>query len=105
METRIVHANATETVGTVDSPALGVSGTVLGVSVDVTAITGTLDVSVQWSPDGTNFGDADGSADALTQFTGTGVAAAQFTVKAPFYRIHQIIGTTSAQYTVAIVSG
>lgn len=75
--------------------------TFLNLLVDVTASSGTtptLDLTVEWSMDGTNFGAAQ-AADSFTQFTATGRAFKQFSIKAPFYRLVWTIGGTTPSFT------
>lgn len=59
----------------------------LGIAVYASAVGTSLDLEVQWSPDGVNFGSADTSADSFAQLTAAGTAALSVSVKAPFYRI------------------
>ena len=101
MNSVTVHASAAETA-TGQSPGIQIlDSDKLGISVDVTAITaGSLDVTVEWSPDGVNFGPADTSADALAQFTATGVASKSFDVKAPYFRCVYTIVTGPATFTI-----
>lgn len=72
------------------------TGDALNVLVSTTAVTGTtptLDVSVEWSNDGTNW--AVGSpADTFTQITATGKVVKRFSVKAEQHRIVWAIGGT-----------
>lgn len=96
-----VVAAALRTVGTVNSASLNASLSQLNVLVNVTAITGTLDVKVQWSHDGTNFGDAE-TADSFTQINATKVVSKRFTVKGPYYRVTHTVGGTSANYSVSV---
>lgn len=75
------------------------------VVLDVTAQSGTtptLDVSVEWSADGTTWAVGD-PADAFTQIAAaTGTKAKSFTVKAPFYRLKWTIAGTTPSYTFSI---
>jgi len=94
-----------ETVGSGTSATMRVhTGDMLGVAVAVTDINGTLDLRIEWSPDGTNFGDAESTPDAFTQLSATGTVAKSFAVKGPFYRLNWTVGTTDATFTVAAVS-
>lgn len=70
----------------------------ISVWVHVSAQAGTsptLDISVEWSGDGTNFGPADGTADTLSQWTTTGAKVKQFVCKARYYRVVWTIGGTA----------
>jgi len=104
MSGRIVHPNAEESISTIYSDAYAPFGDTIGVSVYVTDVntTGTLDVSVEWGPDGTNFGAA-ATADTITQFTTAIALSKQFTVKAPFYRLKYEIGTAAVEFTAAVL--
>ena len=103
-----IHLSAEETA-TGNSGSMAITGgDKLGISVDLTAITaGTLDVSIEWSPDGSNFGVADGTADSLTQFLQAGgakVLSKSFDVKAPYFRVVWTIGTGPATFAIAGVN-
>ena len=86
----------------ISGPAMG--GDKLGVSVAVTDITGSLDVTVEWSPDGTNFGPADTTPDALAQITTTVAASKSFDVKAPYFRLKYTITTGPVTFVSAAVN-
>jgi hypothetical protein len=88
--------------GAVNSP----KGLYLNVLLEVTAQSGTtptLDVSVEWSMDGTNFGVAQ-PADSFTQVTTTVPTRVvkAFQNKAPFYRVVYTLGGTSPNYTFQV---
>jgi hypothetical protein len=110
MNTVIWHPNSAETATVysivkkvISGPAMG--GDKLGVSVAVTAITaGSLDVTVEWSPDGTTFGPADTTPDALVQFTTAVAASKSFDVKAPYFRLKYTIVTGPVTFTAAAVN-
>lgn len=71
--------------------------------VEVTAASGTtptLLFSVEWSMDGTNFGQVDTTADAFASITtGPTRTIKQFPVRAPFYRLVWTIGGTTPSFT------
>jgi hypothetical protein len=99
-----IHLSAEETA-TGNSGAIAITGRdKLGISVDLSAITaGSLDVTVEWSPDGSNFGDADTTPDALTQFLQAGgatVLSKSFDVKAPYFRVVWTIVTGPATFAI-----
>lgn len=106
MSGRIVHPNAEEVVDTTFSDAYApLGGDTIGVSIDVTAVSsGTLNVEVEWSPDGDsdNFGAADSSADTFTEFTTAITLSKQFTVKAPFYRLKYAVAIDAVSFTAAV---
>lgn len=91
----------TQGAGTVLSAEYAPEGDTIGVAVDVTAVGGTptLDVKVEWSPDGATFGDADPTADAMTQITGVTTAAKAFAVKGGVYRISAVVAGTTPSVT------
>jgi len=76
-----------------------------GLILNCTAASGTtptLDVTVEWSADGTNFFAAQ-AADSFTQVTTTGqVGAKSFDVKGPFYRVKWTIGGTTPSFTFTV---
>ncbi len=94
MSGRIVHANASVAPATTYSGAYAPLGDSIGVSIDVTLAAGTLDVSVEWSPDGTNFGAADNSADSLAQLSAL-KAQGTLTIAEPV--------TTTDQFTIGLI--
>jgi hypothetical protein len=70
---------------------------VIAVAVAVTTFTGsnpTLDLEVEWSPNGTTWGSAE-TPDTLAQITGTGVFFLRVDVKAPKWRLTYAIGGTT----------
>lgn len=101
MKQETLHASGAETT-TGNSGAKGVVGPSIGIAVDVSAVSGTsptLDLKVEWSPDGTNFGDEDSAAETFTQITAAKTTAKRFTTKAPFYRLVWTIGGTTPSFT------
>lgn len=97
---RIIHTG-TKSAGTATYSGSAISGK-LAVSVDVTAIVGTLDIEVLWSPDGTNYASADVTPDVLSQIIAVGGSARSFDVKAHYYRVNMVTGGTSATFVVAV---
>lgn len=88
-----------------NSPAIACEkGLQLNVLVEVTASSGTtptLDFTVEWSMDGTNFASGQ-AADSFTQITAATVRAVkQFAVKAPFFRLVWTVGGTTPSFTFA----
>lgn len=74
----------------------------LAVAVNVTAVGGTtpsMTIGVQWSFDGVNWFDADGTPDTLAAITATGLKAKTFQRKAPFHRITWTITGTTPSFT------
>lgn len=73
--------------------------------IDITAASGTtptLDLTVEWSMDGTNFVTPEVGADSFTQKTTTGQHLKQFTVLAQYYRIVWTIGGTTPSFTFTV---
>ena len=74
----------------------------LGVAIDVTAVSGTdptIAFSIEWSPDGVRFGDAE-TPDTFASITATKVTAKPIVVKAPYYRLAWVItGTATPTFT------
>jgi len=97
----IATSAARTTTGNSGSQACG-AGIYLNLLVEVTAASGTtptLDFTVEWSMDGTNFGVGQ-PADSFTQITAaTARVVKQFVAKAPFYRLVWTIGGTTPSFT------
>ena len=77
----------------------------LSVLVDVTAASGTvptLDTTIEWSFDGTNFAVVDGTQDLLAQVTAAAKKVKTFTVRAQWYRIVWTITGTTPSFTFAV---
>lgn len=72
--------------------------------VDVTAVSGTptLDLAVEWSPDGGSTWFPGDPADSFTQITAAKNVVERFAVKAPDYRIVWTIAGTTPSFTFAI---
>lgn len=72
--------------------------------VDVTAVSGTsptLDLSVEWSHNGTDFAAVD-TPDTFTQITGTTKKVKRFTIKGSHYRVVWTLAGTSPNFTFSI---
>lgn len=95
-----IVASAARTTSS-NSDALDADGEYLNLLVDVTAASGispTLDLTVQWSNNGTDFGGAD-TADTLVQITAAKKTVKQFAVKAVHYRLVWTIAGTTPSFT------
>lgn len=107
-QNNIVVASAARTTTGTSSAIDAPDGGDLCLSIVTTAASGTtptLDVTVEWSPDGgTSWAVAD-TSDAFTQITGTanGVRAKRFTVKGTQYRTRWTIGGTTPSFTFSVV--
>lgn len=98
----IVVASAARTT-TGNSGALACEkGLNLNLLVEVTASAGTtptLDLTIEWSMDGTNFGALQ-AAESFSQITAATVRRfQQFPVKAPFFRLVWTIAGTTPSFT------
>jgi hypothetical protein len=74
--------------------------------VNITAVSGTtptLDISVEWSMEGTIWTPA-AVADNFAQFTTVTGLVKTFTTKGPFYRVVYTIGGTTPSFTFAVRS-
>lgn len=95
-------ASATQTVNGASAGITSPIGNILNLTFVITAASGTtptLTISIQWSDDATNWGDAN-PVDTFTQQTAAGaVQTMQFTVKAQYYRIKWTIGGTTPSFT------
>jgi len=104
MSGRIVHPNASEAVATSYSGGYEPFSDEIAVSVAVTDVgsSGTLAVSVEWSPDDANYGDADAAADTITTIATTIALSKSFAVKAPFYRLKYVVAVDAVEFTAAV---
>jgi hypothetical protein len=87
-----IHAGAQTATG--NSGPIKATSATIALSFDVTVFEGTaatMDITVQWSPDGTNFADK-ATPDAIAQITATGVYHGIFAVTAAYYRIVYTMG-------------
>ena len=81
-------------------------GDTVSVWVSVTAVSGTtptLDISVEWSPDGTTWAASE-PADSFTQITAAKNVVKSFTDKAKFYRVVWTIAGTTPSFTFSILA-
>jgi hypothetical protein len=72
--------------------------------LSVTAASGTsptLDVSVEWSHDGTTFAAAD-PVDSFAQLVAAGTRIESYTIKAPFYRVVWALSGTTPSFTFSV---
>lgn len=100
----VVSSAARTTSG--NSGAVGVfdPGSTVSLLVDVTAVSGTsptLDLSVEWSHDGTTWAAGE-TADTFGQITAAKTTVKAFTAKGPKYRIVWTIGGTTPSFTFAV---
>lgn len=101
-----VVASAAETAtfftGTLTVPA---GAAKLSIFLDVTVVTGTtptLDIDIEWSPDGgTTWFEAE-TLDEFAQITAAIKVGKQFTVLAPNYRLEGTITGTTPSFTFAV---
>jgi hypothetical protein len=73
-------------------------------AVDVTASSGTtptLDITVEWTPDGTNWFVSD-TSDAFAQITAGKKTVKAFAVKAAQYRVKWTIAGTTPSFTFSV---
>lgn len=103
-DARTVVASAARTTSSNSGGIRGRFGESLALLVDVSAVTGTsptLDLSVEWSHDGTTFAAAE-SADSFAQITGTKTTVKRFDAKGPFYRVVWATAGTSPSFTFSV---
>lgn len=97
-EFNVLNLTALDETDDAQSALQEADGDQLAIAVDVTVFTGTtptLDLKVQWSGNGTNWGDPEAAADTFTQITATGIVVKRFPVQAPKWRIDYAIGGTT----------
>jgi len=78
---------------------------VISLLVAVTAASGTtptLDITIQWSPDGGATWASSDPVDSFTQITAATNVAKRFTVKSNVFRIVYTIGGTTPSFTFAV---
>ena len=81
-------ASAARTINGNSGPiAIGSGVSTVGLELLVTAASGTLTVSIQWSLDGINFGSNDASADAFAAVTGTGNVYKTVSARGPYMQL------------------
>ena len=100
-----IVASATETASG-NSGSLAIFdriGLSLHLLVDITATSGTptLNLTIEWSNDGSKFVVPQG-VDSFSELSTTGGAIKAFTIKAPFYRIVWVIAGGSPSLTFSI---
>lgn len=98
-----VAAAARTTSG--NSGAFDADEKVLNLLVNVTAASGvspSLALSVLWSNNGTDFHDADGTADTFAAITAATKKVKQFVVKGAYYRVDWAITGTTPSFTFAV---
>lgn len=102
--TTVAASAARTTSGNSDGQAA--VGTKVAVAAAVTAVSGTtpsMTLTVEWSPDGTNWGLAD-PTDAFTAITTAVTRAKTFDVKARFFRVAWAITGTTPSFTFAVAA-
>jgi hypothetical protein len=93
-----VLPSALRTTSSSSAAAGPLTGNTLALQLNVTTQQGTtptLDVSIQWSMDGTTWSTPDPTADTFTQVTATTPSKVKnFTVKGQYFRVAWTIGGT-----------
>lgn len=103
--TTLVASAARTATGSSSAIAVGSGAANLELELEVTAASGTsptMTLSIQWSVDGTNFGNNDGSTDAFAQVTGTGNVVKSIPVRAPYMQFTWTIGGTTPSFTFSV---
>jgi hypothetical protein len=107
MAANTLVASAARTVtGSSAAIAVGSGAATLELELEVTVATGTsptLVLSVQWSVDGTNFGNNDASTDAFASVTAVGNVTKSIPVRAPYMQLTWTIGGTTPSFTFSVV--
>src|SRR5579872_6854965 len=102
----LVASAARTATGNSGAIAVGSGAANLELEPEVTAASGTsptMTLSIQWSDDGTNFGNNDGSTDAFAQVTTTGNVTKSIPVRAPYMQLTWTIGGTSPSFTFSVI--
>jgi hypothetical protein len=101
----VVPSAARTTSGQATGVIGGDTGDNFSLQLIVTAASGTtptLDVTVQWSMDGSTWSPAE-TPDIFSQVTATTSKVKVFPVKAPNYRISYTIGGTTPSFTFTVL--
>jgi hypothetical protein len=104
-QTLVLVPSAARTTSGSAASTVDDTGDTVSIWVNVTAVSGTtptLDISVQWSPDGTTWADVDTTPDAFAQITTTKAVVKTFPDRAKFYRVSWAVGGTAPSFTFTI---
>lgn len=63
-----------------------------------------MTLSIQWSNDGTNFGNTDGTPDTFAAITTAGTVEKQITVKGLYCQITWTITGTTPSFTFSVIA-
>jgi hypothetical protein len=80
----------------------------ISLQVTVSAVSGTtpsMTLSIQWSNDGVNFGNTDGTPDAFAPITAAATVNKQFTAKGLYMQITWTITGTTPSFTFFVIAG
>jgi hypothetical protein len=102
----LVASAARTATGNSGAIALGSGAASLELELEVTAASGTspsMTLSIQWSVDGTNFGNNDASTDAFAAVTTTGNVTKTITVRAPYMQLVWTITGTTPSFTFSVL--
>lgn len=102
----LVASAARTATGSSSAIAVGSGAANLELELEVTAVSGTsptMTLSIQWSDDGTNFGNNDGSTDAFAAVTATGNVTKSIPVRAPYMQLTWTIGGTTPSFTFSVI--
>lgn len=104
--TTLVASAARTATGSSSAIAMGSGAATVELEVEVTAVSGTspsMTLSIQWSDDGTNFGNVDGATDAFAAITATGNVVKSMPVRAPYMQFTWTITGTTPSFTFSII--
>lgn len=102
----LVASAARTATGNSGAIAVGSGAATLELELEVTAVSGTspsMTLSIQWSVDGTNFGNNDGSTDAFAAVTATGNVTKSIPVRAPYMQLVWTITGTTPSFTFTVL--
>lgn len=100
LSTSVALASAARTTSS-ESASVAAKSAVVALHLNVTAASGTsptLDVSLEWSVNGTDWNTAQ-PVDSLTQVTGVSAVVKRFDVKGSFLRVKYVIAGTTPSFT------
>lgn len=104
--TTLVASAARTATGSSSAISVGSGAANIELELEVTAVSGTspsMTLSVQWSVDGTNFGNVDGATDAFAAVTAVGSVVKSMPVRAPYMQFTWTITGTTPSLTFSIL--
>lgn len=105
-QTLTVASSAARTTSGSAAMAVDDIGDTISIFVSVTAVSGTtptLDISIEWSPDGATWAQAE-TPDTFAQIIATKNVVKSFTDKARYFRVVWTIAGTTPSFTFSVLA-